>query len=363
MTETRKAQHIEICLSKPVSAHYNFWDDVQLVHRALPELNFDSINTRVTLFGKQLKAPLVISAMTGGFKTEKYDAETINGNLAAGAAAAGIGMGVGSQRMAVSDSGFESTYSVVRKHNVPLIIGNIGAPQLVQQDDGKVPLTVDDIKKAVDLIGADIMAVHLNFLQEVCMVDGDLNAEGCLEAIKSLSNDIPLLAKETGAGISREMAVELKNAGVAGIDIGGLGGTSFAAVEKFRAEDAGDKTRRHIGETFWDWGIPSPVSVLEADIGLPIIATGGIRNGLDAARALVLGASAAGIAGRLLAAAVESSEAVEEQLNITIMELKAAMFLMGAGKISDLQERKYILTGPALEWYSQRKEHYNKDTI
>lgn len=354
MTSDRKADHVDICLTRPVDANYNHWDDVHPIHHSLPEFDFDEIDTSVTIFNKKLKAPLLIAAMTGGFQTDKYDAKAINANLAAGAAAAGIGMGVGSQRVAVLDHKYEDTFSVVKDHDVPLVLGNIGAPQLIDQKDGKKPLGKEELEYAMELIGADAVAVHLNYLQEVAMVDGDLNAGGCLDAIKSLAKDIPLIAKETGAGISREVAMLLLDVGVIGIDVGGMSGTSFAAVEKHRADEKGDTKHARIGETFWNWGIPTPISVLEADVGLPIIATGGIRNGLDTARAVMLGANNAGIARRILPAAVKSSKAVSEELENIILELKSAMFLLGARSVDVLNKRNFIFTGDTLLWYNQR---------
>ena len=360
MTSDRKADHIDICLNKPISASYNYWDDVQLVHNALPELNLNEIDTEITLFNKKLAAPIIISAMTGGFKTDKYDSEVINSNLAMGAAACGIGMGVGSQRVAVIGNELERTYSVVKFHKVPLVIGNIGAPQLVPQVDFDSTLTVDDIKSAMELVGADIMAVHLNYLQEVCMVGGDMNAKGGLFAITQMVKEVPILAKETGAGISREAALQLKNAGCAGLDVGGLGGTSFAAVEMHRAQQLGKKVHKRLGKTFWNWGIPTPISVLEANCGLPMIATGGIRNGIDVARAIVLGANAGGIARKLLKAAITSGEAVTELLKVIILELKSTMFLLGAKNIEELQKCNYILTGTTNQWYTQLREQISK---
>jgi len=358
MTSDRKADHVDICLTKPVDSEYNYWDDIHPVHHAVPELDFDEVDCSVTIFGKKLNAPIIIAAMTGGFSTDKYDAETINGNLAAAAAAVGIGMGVGSQRAAAAKREHESTFSVVKEHKVPLVIGNIGAPQLVRQKDGNNPLTLEDLKYAKELISADLIAVHLNYLQEVCMLDGDLNASGCLDAVRAMAKEIPLLAKETGAGISRETAMLLMDAGCAGIDIGGLSGTSFAAVEKHRADRYDDAVHSRIGETFWNWGIPSPISVLEANIGLPVIATGGIRTGLDAARALMLGANAAGIARRILPAAIESEEAVTKLLETIILELKGAMFLTGARTAADLSKRNCIITGDTLLWYNERLTHH-----
>jgi isopentenyl-diphosphate delta-isomerase len=200
------------------------------------------------------------------------------------------------------------------------------------------------------MVGADVLAIHMNYLQEVVQPEGNTNAAGCLDMIKEVSGKYPVIAKETGCGISMLVAVGLKDAGVIGIDVGGYSGTSFSAVEFYRALAIKDKLRERLGDTFWDWGIPTPVSVIKANVGLDLIATGGIRNGLDIAKALVLGANSAGMAGELLMAATESSQRVEEKLEAIIQELKAAMFLVGAKNISELKKRKYIITGRTKEW-------------
>jgi isopentenyl-diphosphate delta-isomerase len=167
---------------------------------------------------------------------------------------------------------------------------------------------------------------------------------------------LPVIAKETGAGIPHETALRLKKAKVKGLDVGGLGGTSFAAVEYYRARSAGDSARANIGRTFWDWGIPTPVAVVVAEVGLPIIATGGLRSGLDVARAIGIGASCGGMAGRLLPAALEGKEALVREIGTIIDELKAAMFLVGAKNIDELAATKVIVTGRSREWLDQLAE-------
>jgi isopentenyl-diphosphate delta-isomerase len=348
MTEERKNAHIEICLNENVSGIRNPWDDVSLVHSALPEVDFDSVDTSVAFLGKGLKAPIIVAAMTGG----SADAEKINRNLAKAAAELGLGLGVGSQRPALRDPSLAKTYEVVKEFDVPFVMGNIGAPQLVPQKGGKA-LELADVKACAEMVGADAMAIHLNYLQELTQPEGDLAASGCLDAIRRVASQFPVVAKETGAGLSAEVALELKRARVSALDVGGAGGTSFSAVEHFRSLKAGDALRARLGRTFWDWGIPTPVTLVQADIGLPLVATGGIRNGLDVARALALGATCAGIARPLLKPATESAEAVKAELEAVIAELKGAMFLTASGNVESLASKKVIVSGRTKEWLDQ----------
>ncbi len=341
----RKKEHVDIVLNENVRSEYNFWDDIRLVHQALSELNMDEIDTSVKLFGKELQAPIIISAMTGGFEA----AEQINRNLAEAASELQIGMGVGSQRAALEDSGLERTYGVVKEFDVPLLIANLGVPQFAVKK-GREPYGLDEAVRAMEMIDADILAIHLNYLQEVVQPEGDTFGRGSLLAIKKLALKLPIVVKETGAGISYEVAVELRKCGVKGIDVGGLGGTSFSAVEYYRAKKLEDKKRKRLGSTFWNWGIPTPVSLILADVGPPLIATGGIRNGLDIARAAVLGASAAGVAGQLLKAAKKSSKEVKQELELIIEELRAAMFLTSSKDIAELSTRDYVIIGKTAEW-------------
>ncbi|MCI4371403.1 MAG: type 2 isopentenyl-diphosphate Delta-isomerase, partial [Thermoplasmata archaeon] len=318
---------------------------------ALPEIDLDDVDVSVTFFGKRLRAPLIISSMTGGFGMGKE----INANLAQGAAEVGVAMGVGSQRAALEKPELVSTYAVVKEYDVPLVFANLGAPQLVPQE-GKRAYGVADAKKAVEMIDADALIVHLNFLQEIVQPEGDRRAKGCLAAIRSLASKFPLMAKETGAGISRDAALRLKEAGVQAIDVGGLGGTSFSAVEHYRARKEASTLKERLGATFWNWGIPTPASIRMADIGLPLVATGGIRSGLDAAKGIALGATMAGMAKPMLEAAKVSAAAVAEELRAVIAELKAAMFLTGSTSIRALQDRPVIVSPPTSSWLEAQDE-------
>ncbi|HEV8050178.1 MAG TPA: type 2 isopentenyl-diphosphate Delta-isomerase [Thermoplasmata archaeon] len=343
----RKADHVKVVLGQPVEGRYRYWNDVQIVHNALPEVDFDEIDPSVELFGHRLKAPLVITGMTGGFP----DAKKINGNLARAAAEVGVAMGVGSERAAILKGQFPESYSVVAKHEVPLKFANIGAPQIIPQGPAEPVITVEEARKAMELIGADLLAIHLNFLQEMVQPEGDRKARGALDEIGRLAHFLPVLVKETGAGISRTVAERLRGTGVRGFDVSGTGGTSFAAVEHHRAVEKGAVREARLGKTFWDWGIPSPVSVRElVPLGLPVIASGGIRSGLDIARAVVLGATAAGTAGGILRAASTGFAETKTELEHLVYEFKVAMFLTGSRTVRELQRAPYVLTGETREW-------------
>ena len=348
MVMPRKAQHIDICLNKPVDSDYDYWQDITLVHNALPEIDMDEIDTSIELFGKRLEAPIVIAAITGGFE----GAVDINRNLAIGAGKVGVGMGIGSQRAAIEEPEQSGTYDVVKGNGVPLMIGNVGAPQLIAQGD-KPAFGMDECQAAMDMIDADILAIHLNFAQEIGQIEGDTKARGCLEAIREIAGEIPVLVKETGAGLSKDVAGRLKEAGIRGFDIGGVSGTSFSAVEYHRAVKDNNSRLERMGQTFWNWGIPTPVSLKLADVGLPMIATGGIKNGLDVARSIAMGASAAGMAKQVLGAAMESADAVETELRLIISELKGTMFLTGCKDMEELAQTQKIIMGSTTTWLDQ----------
>jgi len=334
-TEERKREHIKISLEENVSAHHNYWDDVRLIHNALPEINAEDINTKTTLFGKHLDAPLIIAGMTGGFKEGK----TINENLAIAAEKYRLGMGVGSQRAALENPKLKDTYSVIKEYDIPLKIANIGASQIVLWEKEKI---LEYANIMVDMIDADVLAVCLNFLQEIVQPEGQAHAKGCLETIAMLAKEFnkPVIVKESGAGISPSVAQALLKTKIAGIDVGGAGGTSFSAVEFYRAQLLGDETNMRLGKTFWDWGIPTPTSILEVGKAtnwkIPLIATGGVRNGLDAVKALVLGADAAGIAHAILKAASQNQNATIFEMDLILKELRTTMFLVGADSIDKL---------------------------
>ncbi len=345
----RKADHIDICVERDINTHYNYWDDIHLEHCALPEVDLDAVDLTTECFGATLGAPIIISAMTGG----SARARTINARLACAAAEHRIGFGVGSQRAAREHPEEEKSFEIVSEYDIPLVIANFGAPQLVRQQHHRA-YTLEDARAIMDMVDAEILAIHLNYLQELIQPEGDCRAAGCLDAIAALANELPVLAKETGAGIGVEVAVMLQDAGVIGIDVGGVSGTSFAAVESYRAAMRGDVHHQRLGELFWDWGIPTPVAVRElADedrFRLPVIATGGVRHGLDVARALALGATSAGIARALLEPALESAEAVCSTLDRILQQLRGALFLLGAESIGEARYKSVRITGRTRTW-------------
>lgn len=341
-TEERKREHVQISLKENVTSHHNYWDDVHLSHNALPEINKIDIDLSTQLFGKRLQAPLVISGMTGGYAEGKK----INEHLAAVASKFQVAMGVGSQRAALENQKLIETYSVIKNYDIPLKIANIGASQMVLWDKKQI---LENANKMVNMIDADVLAVCLNFLQEAIQPEGEAQAKGCLATIDMLSREFgrPIIIKESGAGISGKIAYQLKKTKICGIDVGGAGGTSFSAVEYYRAKIKGDTHKMRAGQTFWDWGIPTPTCILEVGKAtnweLPIIATGGVRNGLDIAKALVLGANAAGMAHALLKPAIKDKRSLELELDVIMRELRIAMFLVGVDTIEKLStvEVKY----------------------
>lgn len=349
----RKGEHLSVITSRDVlSRTPPGWDDIRLVHCALPEVDLAEVDTGVDLLGRRLRLPLVIASMTGGHPA----ALAVNRVLAQAAAAYGIAMGVGSQRAALRDPSLRHTYAVVRQEAPEaFIIGNIGAPQLVEQD-GTPPLTLDEVREIVGMVEADALAVHLNYLEEAVMTEGDRRARGSRDAIARLAAElkVPIVAKETGAGLSAEVALTLRDAGVRALDVGGLGGTTFAAVEGARAEASGDLRGKRLGEAFREWGIPTAISVVQArSAGLPVIATGGVRTGLDAARAIALGATMVGVARPLLLAALDGYDAVASWIEQFAAELRTALFLTGSGSLADLQRQQPVILGETAAWLQQ----------
>ena len=342
--ENRKADHINICLTKNVTPGYRYWDDIKLIHEALPEVDYDEIDTTVNVLGKELSFPLIINAITGGFK----GAEEINSNIAEACADMGVGMGVGSERAAIEGTNLRS-YEVVKDYDVPLMIGNVGAPQLIRQKK-KDAFTDDDIARAMDAVDADYMAIHLNYLQEAVQPEGDMNSKGCFDRIRDLARKFPIIAKETGAGITPFTAKVLGSVGVEAIDIGGMGGTSFAAIEMYREMEADDSIKCRLGSTFFDWGIPSTVCLETMESEVPVIASGGITTGLDIARAIAMGACCAGASMAVLEAATESPDAVKEVISMMKAEFKTAMMLTGCSDVSELRNADYIILGETKQW-------------
>lgn len=309
MTEIlkRKTDHIDLVLKQrlELAAQASPWDEVQLTHNALPEQELLRFDLSTDFLGKRLRLPFLISSMTGG----PFKAEKINAHLAEAAQEIGIAMGVGSQRIALLSAGSSGLTNHLRSWapDIPLY-ANLGAAQL--RDD----FSLAEIQRAVDMIAADALIIHLNCLQELMQEDGDTDWRGLLAAIETVCAclDVPVIAKEVGMGISAGTAKRLVNAGVSAIDVAGKGGTNFIEVEAGRTADP---RLRALGEIFKEWGIATPdaVKAIRGELPhIPLIASGGIRHGLDAAKAIKLGANVIAQAGPVLQAATESTQAVLE---------------------------------------------------
>jgi isopentenyl-diphosphate delta-isomerase len=348
--EARKAEHLRVTATQDVNTRAAAgWADVHLVHEALPEVDLDEVDLGLELFGHTLQAPLVLAAMTGGHAL----AVEVNAVLARAAERFGLAMGVGSQRAGLRRPELAHTYAVVREHApTALLIGNIGAAQLIDQASG-LAFSVEDARRAVAMIRADALAVHLNFLEESVQVEGDRRARGCAAALRRIVEEVgvPVIGKETGAGLSQTTARRLKDLGVSALDVGGVGGTSFAAIEGLRAAERGDERSRRLGEVLRDWGIPTAVSIVAArSTGLPLIATGGVRSGLDAAKALALGAEVVGVARPLLTAALAGESAVAAWIEQFLAELRTVLFLTGSRRVAELRRRRLVVLGETRAW-------------
>jgi isopentenyl-diphosphate delta-isomerase len=347
----RKRDGIEIPLNNDVQAKTTstYFEYVKLIHNALPELDYDEIDISTTFLKRKFSAPIIIDSMTGGAP----EAAKINGRLGELAEKYGFAMGLGSQRAGLESKELAETYSIARK-NAPsaFLIANIGGAQLAKG------LTIDNIKKIIDMIQADALVIHLNPLQELIQPEGEPKYKGVFSKISEISGalDIPVIVKEVGAGISKEVAVKLEVSGVSAINVAGAGGTSWAGVEKLRAEASNNDLKIHLGEIFWDWGIPTATSLIEVKktVKVPIIASGGLRNGMEIAKCIVLGASMCAMAYPFLLKAAESKEQLFNFADTVIAELKSTMFLIGAMNLSVLKSSRYILTGPLADQVSNR---------
>lgn len=349
MIDERKLEHIEVCLEESVEAERTTgFPDVRLIHEALPEIDESDISLSTNFLGARLDVPLVIAAMTGGHES----ATEINRNLARAAERVGVAIGVGSQRAAIENPDLGHTYSVVAEEAPSVLkIANVGGPQLVRG------YGVDEAREAVDMVDAGALAVHLNYLQEAVQPEGETEAEGLLDTIATISAElkVPVIAKETGAGISFETAQKLVEAGVEAIDVSGLGGTSWSAVEYHRAERRNDRRGERVGRTFREWGIPTAQSVVEcAATSAEIMASGGVRSGLDAAKSIALGADVAGAALPFLGPAARSADDVERRLRMWSAELRTAMFLTGNGDTDELKNSPLTITGKTATALEQR---------
>ncbi|MHC1595326.1 MAG: type 2 isopentenyl-diphosphate Delta-isomerase [Candidatus Syntropharchaeales archaeon] len=346
-TSKRKLDHLRLCAEEDVEHRTHSFEDVLLIHNALPEIDMAEIDLTTRFLGRELRCPLLITSMTGGHP----DTMEVNRNLSMAAEKLGIGIGVGSQRAALEDPAQEDSFRVVRDYAPnAFVYANIGAPQLAKYG-------IDGVKRVVDMIDADAVAIHLNFLQEAIQPEGDVNAVGCITAINRICTklDIPVIVKETGAGISHKVGYMLYQAGVAAIDVGGVGGTSWAGIEVYRARAEDNRIKERLGEAFWDWGIPTTVSIVECrDFGIPVVATGGIRSGIDIAKSIALGATVCGMGLPLIEPALRGMDAVVDHIDKVLEELRVAMFLTGSKTVSDLGFADVVLKGLTREILSER---------
>src|SRR5689334_538574 len=331
--DQRKADHIKINLEKDVrSALTTGLENYHFTHEALPELDLEQVDTSLSLFGRELGAPILISSMTGGTS----DAETINLRLAEAAQEMKIAMGVGSQRAAIEHPEQAQTFQVRRAAPNILLFANLGAVQL------NYGYGIDECRRAVEMIEADALFFHFNPLQEAVQDAGDTNFAGLAKKVEEICKklDVPVIAKEVGWGISERTAKLLADCGVQAIDVAGAGGTSWSQVEMHRAPD---EFRRDLAATFVGWGIPTADSILnvkKAVPAMPIFASGGIKDGLDIAKCIALGATLGGMAGNFLKAAAISTEKAVDMMKLTKRQIEVTMFATGAGSLDHLRTGK-----------------------
>ena len=347
----RKGNHIRICLEKDVQARKETtgFEDVLLVHRALPEIEREKIDLSTRVFNHAFSAPVIVGAITGGTP----EAMKINAAIAEAVEELGLGMGVGSQRAAIENPDLGKTFAVARrKAPTAFIMANIGGSQLVRG------YGIKEARKAVEMIDADALAIHLNPLQEAIQPEGETRFVGVLRKIEEIAEglDVPVIVKETGAGIAAEDAIKLEKVGVKGIDVSGVGGTSWAAVEYYRAKRSQSEACQMLGEAFWDWGIPTAVSIVEVvqSVHIPVIASGGIRSGIHVAKAVALGASLTSMSSPILLPATKGPKEVKKVLKIVIEELRNTMFLVGANSIERLRGVSVVIVGRTAEWLKAR---------
>lgn len=333
---SRKLDHLNLAIETYAKAFQGF-ENVHFVHQALPEASFEETTITTSIGGLSLSSPIIINAITGG----AHETTKINRDLALVAKETGLAMAVGSQMSAIKNKEYVSSYKIVREVNPDgIIIGNLG-----------MEATVEQAKEAIEMLGADALQIHLNVIQELIMPEGDRDFRGTLERIKEIKEaiSIPLIIKEVGFGISREVAVSLLANGITIVDVGGKGGTSFARIENSRRD-----TPINI---FDSWGIDTATSILEVKsvAGIDVIGSGGIQSSLDIAKAIVLGASAVGIAGTFLKSLNEDGvDGTIKLIDDLHYQLKLLMTGLGTKTIADLQDSPRVITGHLKDWCLQR---------
>jgi len=344
VTSNRKLAHLQICLENDVQARSvkTGLDDISFTHKAITDLNLTDIDLSVEIFNKKLKIPLIISGMTGGHNFSSK----LNHYLSKAVDETNIGMGVGSQRAALEDFNLRESFEIVRK-NAPnsLIIGNIGSGQIA------LGLSKEEFREIIDMIEANAVAIHFNPLQEAIQIEGDTNLSNLHSKISNIIQNIrtPVIAKEVGSGFSLSDINDIQNMKFSGIDIQGVGGTSWAGVESIRANSS---LLKKTGEIFWDWGIPTALSTILATRYFKgaIIGSGGVRNGLDVGKLLALGADVAGMAiPFLFATQFNSSEPVVQLIHEIEYQLRLCCFLTGSRNLQELKKAPLLITGKTAE--------------
>ena len=348
--EKRKQRHLKLSIDENVQSDIGTgFEDVRLIHSSIPEIDLEEVSTETELFGKKLASPLIVSAITGGTEYAKE----INSTLASAVEELGVGIGVGSQRIALENPSVAHTFSVVRERAPSaMVMGNIGCPQL------SLGWGVEEAQRCVDMIQADALAIHMNPLQEAVQVRGETRYRGVLAKIGEVASalKVPVVMKETGCGISLEDAEKLESVGVAALEVSGVGGTSWSAVEHHIAKAEGKRDQEALGESLWNWGIPTAISVVETSrsTDLKIIASGGMRTGVEMAKAIALGADAVGIARPFLQKAVEGPEPLKEHIENILLEFRTVMFLVGAKNVNELRSAPVVILGRTGEWLRLR---------
>jgi isopentenyl-diphosphate delta-isomerase len=343
--QKRKKEQLDLCLNEQVEfrSKTTWLEEVEFIPHALPQTTLEEIDISIYFLSRRLKAPILIGAMTGGIK----QAQPINRTLAAVAEKYGLGFGVGSQRAMYEQPNLASTYQVRDIAPNILLLANIGIFQARA-------IPPQNIQHLVDSIGADAISIYFNAAMELIQEEGDTDFSNGYETLAHLKQNLrsPLIAKETGTGISREVALKLKAVGIELVDIGGAGGTSWVGVESLRTQGI----KKQLGELFWDWGIPTAASLYEVkNLGLTTIASGGIRTGLDIAKAIALGATVVSIALPFLQAYARGGQtALENYINYLIKGLRMAMALTGCSNLVELRQQKLVITGKLKEWILSR---------
>ncbi len=344
----RKLEHIEISLREDVEGPLRTWFEcVHFVHQAVPKFDIGDLDLSLNVLGKRLALPLIISGMTGGAP----GTERINAELARVAESLGIGLGVGSQRAALENESLIRTYSVVREYAPKsLVLANIGVSEFIRYD-------VSLISKLIDMVSADGLAVHLNVAQELTQPEGSCTFKGFMKKLETVMKELssPIIVKEVGFGLSKEVAEELSEIGIEYFDVAGAGGTNWVKIEMFRAKLKGDRVKEGVASELLSWGIPTAASIVEVRNGAPnstIIASGGIRTALDVVKALRLGADLVGMALPILRAYF--SGRLLDYMERLANSIKAVMLLSGSRNVAELRKKPIVVYNPLRDWITQR---------